>query len=88
MTPVEKFAKDQGYWGAEFKGAYEGQAVYEILLGDPAGPVFDAGLPMYIIARGNTMRISDPEESWKLLAYFAAQASDDDDDEKPDEDQA
>ena len=63
---AERFARNEGYAGAEYKGQWEGQEVFCATAKDP---VF-IGLPPYFLVFGDSARWPSAEEEEKIFEQF------------------
>lgn len=64
ISQIDKFAKEQGYDGIEPLGKWHGYDAFE--------PVYDGdvayvGPPLMILAKGNEIRMSTPEEGYQQI---------------------
>ena len=70
---VLKFAKENGYKGAEKKISWNGYEVYEPIYGKRAA---HTGYPLVILLKGDEIRLSTEAESLEILDVLYPDSSD------------
>lgn len=74
MEDVIKFAKENGFDKAEYLGEWNGFLVYEPLMKEEG--VFYIGLPLKILQKGKTIRMSTADEAMMLNDIFIPEDDD------------
>ena len=74
MEDIVKFAKENGFDKAEYLGEWKGFSVYEPMMKEEG--VFHIGLPLKMLQKNKTIRMSTADEAMILNDIFIPEDDD------------
>ena len=77
---VLKFAKENGFEGIKYEGAYRGNHAYQALSTIAPNTVAEKDIPQYILVKGDEIELAD-EENRDIMWCFYSEDDEDDEDE-------